>query len=59
MSKNPYWNTIWSHRDQEFYWSGIKDGILIGAIVVPCMCMTVYTLINEFKEIIKDEGSSQ
>lgn len=30
MSKNPYWNTIWSIRDQEFYWSGTKFGFALG-----------------------------
>ena len=29
---NPYFNTIWSNRDKEFYWTGCKDGMVIGAI---------------------------
>lgn len=56
MSKNPYWDTMWSHRDQEFYWSGVKFGTLVGAIAIPCMCITACILFNEFKEIIKEEG---
>ena len=30
MNKNPYWNTLWSNRDQEFYWSGTKHGFALG-----------------------------
>lgn len=30
MNKNPYWNTFWSNRDQEFYWSGTKHGFALG-----------------------------
>ena len=30
MSKTPYWNTLWSNRDQEFYWSGTKFGFALG-----------------------------
>ncbi len=49
MSKNPYWNTMWSNRDQEFYWSGVKGGVLVSALVmgIPLVSLTLYYIINE------------
>ena len=49
--KNPYWNTIWSNRDQEFYWSGVKFGSILSAIMIPCAFVTIRELINEFKTL--------
>lgn len=51
MKGNPYWNTIWTDRDGEFYWSGVKIGALISAIMVPCTYMVVRVLIDEFKNL--------
>lgn len=54
LSKNPYWNTMWSNRDQEFYWSGVKFGALFSAIMIPVMVIDLYVLIDEFKKAIKE-----
>lgn len=56
MSKNPYWNTLWSNRDQEFYWSGVKFGFALGigtglvAMFYANMAIKVY---KDFKEEIE------
>jgi hypothetical protein len=49
--KNPYWNTMWSDRDGEFFWSGVKFGALFSAIMIPCTYTTIRILIKEFKEL--------
>lgn len=54
--KNPYWNTMWSNRDQEFYWSGVKFGAIFSAIMVPCTYIAIREVFNEFKQIIKEES---
>ena len=51
MKGNIYWNTIWSERDGEFYWSGLKHGFLCAAILIPCTYVTIRVLVNEFKEL--------
>lgn len=53
LSKNPYWNTIWSNRDQEFYWSGVKGGALISGIMVLSIVAIIQDAIREFKESSK------
>lgn len=40
MKHCEYFNTIWSHRDQEFFWEGIKFGIPVGiAISAAAVCV--------------------
>ena len=51
LKGNPYFNTIWSNRDQEFYWSGVKHGALIAGIIVPSAIVCIYEIIQEFKEL--------
>ena len=52
---NPYWNTIWSHRDVEFYWSGVKFGFVYGAVMVPAVYLTIRSLSDEFKALKNDK----
>ena len=53
MNKNPYWNTLWSNRDQEFYWSGTKFGFAlgIGTTLVAMWCLN--TAIEIHKDLKK------
>jgi len=55
MNKNPYWNTLWSNRDQEFYWSGTKFGFAlgIGTTLVAMWCLN--TAIEIHKDLKKKE----
>lgn len=55
FKSNPYWNTIWSHRDQEFYWSGVKFGFVCGAVMVPMVYFAMRSLSDEFKTLKKDK----
>lgn len=53
MSKNPYWNTLWSNRDQEFYWSGNKFGFVLGigtGLVAMCYVNMAIKFYKELKE---------
>ena len=54
MARNPYWNTMWSDRDAEFYWSGVKFGAVYSAIMVPCVFIVARRLVKEFKEICEE-----
>ena len=49
FEKNPYWNTMWSDRDGEFYWSGVKGGaaFMMIALGIPLVCMTVSHIISK------------
>ena len=49
FEKNPYWNTMWSNRDEEFYWSGVKGGATVMLLVlgIPLVCMTISYIISE------------
>lgn len=53
LAKNPYWNTMWSIRDQEFYWSGVKFGALFSAIMIPVTVGAIWGIVNDFKELTK------
>lgn len=33
MKHHKYYNTIWTERDQEFWWDGIKSGTIAGSII--------------------------
>lgn len=58
--KNKYWNTVWSDRDEEFYWSGVKFGTLYSAIMVSCIWGIGLHVINSIKSGRKEsEEESQ
>ena len=50
MAFNPYWNTMWNERDEEFYWSGVKHGAVISAIATAIIIFVPRELVREFKE---------
>lgn len=50
FEKNPFWDTMWSKRDEEFLWSGIRGGFCIGGILATCLCIGGCLLYNEIKE---------
>lgn len=52
---NPYFNTIWTNRDEEFYWTGCKHGMVIGAIGAVILIGCVKYVIPEWKEKFKQE----
>lgn len=54
MAVNPYWNTMWSNRDAEFYWSGVKFGAIFSAIMVPCVFFVARETINDIKRICEE-----
>lgn len=39
FDKNPFWDTMWTTRDQEFLWSGVKGGFCVGAILTTSICL--------------------
>ena len=51
MKRNPYWNTMWSDRDQEFYWSGEKFGMIFSAIMIPCAYVLTKEAVNKIKNL--------
>ena len=52
---NPYFNTMWTNRDAEFYWSGCKNGMVIGAIGAVILIGFVKYVIPEWKEEFKKD----
>lgn len=58
MKKNPFWDTIWTERDQEFYWSGCRFGVAFGVALASCAFAGALILIDEFKnrKQKKEEG---
>lgn len=54
---NPYYNTMWTNRDQEFYWTGCKNGMVIGAIGATILIGWVTLVIPEWIEKIKQENA--
>ena len=53
-SKNPYWNTMWSERDSEFYWSGIKHGFVAGLIEAAIAIGFTWMIVTDIKKIKKE-----
>ena len=51
MAANPYWNTMWSDRDAEFYWSGVKFGAIFSAIMTPCVLFLTREAIKDIKQM--------
>lgn len=50
MKNHEYFNTIWSNRDVEFYWDGMKTGAIVGAILVSSLWVSGLLLIDKIKE---------
>lgn len=55
MKHHKYFNTIWTDRDQEFYWDGLKTGTVISAILIPCIIVDGITFVKFIKNIIKNK----
>jgi len=55
MKHHKYFNTIWTDRDQEFYWDGLKTGMVISAILIPCIIVDGITFVKFIKNIIKNK----
>lgn len=55
MRDRDYINSIWSKRDEAFFWYGWKGGALVSAIMIPCAYITTRILIKEFKEILAEK----
>lgn len=58
MKSNKYWNTIWSDRDQEFYWSGTKFGFVTAAILTSALWVNSIAIMNAIKNHKKSEEES-
>lgn len=54
MKHHKYYNTIWTERDQEFYWDGVKFGFAIGSILAMGAVACIYDAI-QFIKSLKDE----
>ena len=54
MKHHKYYNTIWSERDQEFYWDGLKDGSIIGSVLTCVAILGIYEIVYCVKSF-KDE----
>lgn len=50
MKHHKYYNTIWSERDQEFYWDGLKNGTVIGAIGIATVIAYGAIIVSEIRE---------
>lgn len=49
MKKNPFWDTIWTKRDEEFYWSGCRFGVALGTVATSFAFFGVLIIIDEVK----------
>lgn len=54
MKHHKYFNTIWTDRDQEFYWDGLKTGAIISAIMVPCIVVNGITFVKYVKNTLEE-----
>lgn len=50
MKHHEYFNTVWTKRDREFYWDGLKTGVLISAILVPCLIVDGIVFVRHIKK---------
>lgn len=50
MKHHKYFNTIWSERDQEFWWSGMKGGFIIATILTSALWIDGITFVRWIKE---------
>lgn len=50
MKHHQYYNTIWSDRDAEFWWDGVKDGLIIATILTSILWIDGMMFINYIKE---------
>lgn len=53
MKQHKYYNTIWDERDREFYWDGIKNGMIIGMISAIALVVGGIRLVEKVKELNK------
>lgn len=50
MKHHEFYNAIWSHRDAEFWWDGIKTGALFGSFVGGIAMVGICVLIDSIIE---------
>lgn len=50
MKSNKYWDTIWSERDQEFLWSGMKIGFMTAAILTSAAWVLGVSMVQNIKD---------
>ena len=55
MKHHEYFNTMWSHRDTEFWWDGVKTGVLGASIMTAVICIDIVLIINDIKNSKKKE----
>ena len=55
MKHHKYYNTVWSERDQEFWWDGTKLGFAVAAFVSSALWINGIALVNHFKELHKSK----
>lgn len=55
MKHHKYYNTIWSERDQEFWWDGVKGGFIAAMIFTSVLWVDGIMLVSIIKEHIKKE----
>lgn len=58
MSKNPYWNTLWTNRDEEFYWSGTRFGFALGIGVSLVAMLYVHVGVEMYKNHKEEKTES-
>lgn len=58
MKGNKYWNTIWSERDQEFVWSGMKIGFVTAVILTSALWTNGIWIVNEIRDHKKADEES-
>ncbi len=58
MKHHKYFNTLWSERDQEFWWDGIKSGFTISMMLTSILWVDGIMLVNYIKERIRNKNES-
>ena len=58
MKHNKYWDTIWSERDEAFYWSGCKFGFVAGAVLTAILIVDGIAFVNWIKNESTTEKES-
>lgn len=55
---NKWYNTIWTERDEAFYFTGARDGFIGGILAVVAVVgigFTIHEVVNEMKDLNKTE----
>lgn len=49
MKHHKYFNCIWTERDQEFWWDGIKSGFIVSMVLTSVLWAGIITFVDSIK----------